>query len=76
MIHSTANEWFEKTDTEMSLFGLHFSKDEQLSIWHSRTEEMWRQKTMPLTIEGYIKLNDNKMQFKFLRSLEYKQRIC
>ena len=39
IICSTAKEWFEKTDTEISLCGLYFTKDKQLSIWNSRTEE-------------------------------------
>ena len=70
MVCGTAKEWFEKHEDEISLFGLQFTKDEQLSFWHSRTEETWRKKTMPLMIEGYIKLNDNKTQFNFLRSLD------
>ena len=70
MVCSTAKEWFEKNENEISLFGLQFTKDEQLSFWHSRTEETWRKKTMPLMIEGYIKLKDNKTQFNFLRSLD------
>ena len=70
IVCSTAKEWFEKTESEISLFWLNYSKEKQLSIWHNRTEETWRQKTMLLTIKGYNKLNDNKTHFNFLRSLD------
>ena len=66
IICSTAKEWFKKTESKIRLFRLNFSKEKHLSIWHSRTEEMWRQKAMPCKIEEYIKLNDYKILFNFL----------
>ena len=36
---STAKEWFEKTNAEINLFGLNFSKDEQINIWVHTTQE-------------------------------------
>ena len=54
VICNTAKEWFEKTYGEMNLFGLNYTKDEQISIWVNRTEETWRKMFIPMTVEGYI----------------------
>ena len=38
IICSTAKEWFEKSNAEINLFGLNFTKDEHISAWVNRTE--------------------------------------
>ena len=40
------------------------------SLKVNRTEETYKKLGMPMTVEGFIKLNDTKKQFNFLRSLD------
>ena len=54
----------------MNLFGLNCTKDEQISIWVNRTEETWKKMFLPMTVEGYMKLNDTKAHFNFLWYLD------
>ena len=66
IICSTAKEWYEKSEGKLKLSGLNFTADEQISCWVNRTEETYRKLGMPMTVEGFIKLNDTKNQFNFL----------
>ena len=70
IICSTAKETFEKTEGRINLFGLKFTVDEQISYWVNRTEETWRTKNFPVSVEGYMQINDRKEQFNFLKSLD------
>jgi len=42
IICSTAEEWFEKSEGKLNLFGLNFSHDEQISFWVNRKEETYK----------------------------------
>ena len=42
------------------------------SLKVNRTEETYKKLGIPMTVEGFIKLNDMKKQFNFLRSLDSK----
>ena len=70
IICSTARETFEKTEGKVHLFGLNFTIDEQISSWVNRTEETWKKISMPITVEGFMQVNDSKKQFNFFKSLE------
>ena len=70
IICSTAKEYFEKSEGKINLFGLESITDKQISFWVNQTEETHRKHAMPMTVEGFIKLNDNKKQFNFLKSLD------
>ena len=70
IICSTAKEWFDKTEGKLTLFGLNFTRDEQISNWVNRTEETWKKINTPVTVEGFIQLNDTKKQFNFFKSLD------
>ena len=58
IICSTANEWYEKSEGKLNLFGLNFTTDEQSSSWVNQTEQTYRKLGMPMTIKGFIQLND------------------
>ena len=58
IICSTAKETFEKTEERLNLFGLNFTADEQISNWVNRTEETWRTENAPISVEGYMQINE------------------
>ena len=58
VICSTAKEWYEKYKGKVNLFGFNLSEDEQISFWVNRTEETYRKLSMPMTVEGFIQLNE------------------
>ena len=68
IICNTAKEWFEISNDEMNLFGLSYTKDEQISIWVNRPEETWKKCFSPGHSKGTW--NETKAQFNFLRSLD------
>ena len=68
-ICSTAKETFEKTERRLNLLGLNFTNVKQICNWVNRTEETWRTAHFPISVEGYIQINDKKLQFNFLKSL-------
>ena len=41
--------------------------DEQINLGVNRTEETQKRLAIPMSVEGYMQLNDPKKQFNFLK---------
>ena len=63
IIHSTAKEWFEKSEGKLKLFGVNFSMDQQISFWVNRAEETWKKISNPISVEGFMDINHSKNSF-------------
>ena len=66
----TATDQFESINCECNLFGLDFTKDEQISNWKSRTQGNYRTTQLFNTAEGFRDVNRTKKTFNFLKSWE------
>ena len=55
----TSKDQFESTNGECNLFGLDFTKDEQIANWMSRTEN-YKTIQLPNTAEGFMNVNNIK----------------
>ena len=69
-ICNTAKRQFEETNGDCCLFGLDFTKDEQILNWIHRTNGKYRKLQFPKTIEGMMAINSMKKSFNFLKSLD------
>ena len=58
-ICNTAKKQFDKTNRDCSLYGLDFTKDEQITNW------IYRKLLFPKTIEGILNINTMKKSFTF-----------
>ena len=56
----TAKDQFESTNCECNVFGLDFTKDEQIAKWISRTQGNYRTIQLPNTAEGFMNVNQTK----------------
>ena len=56
----TAKDQFESTNCECNLFGLDFTKDEQIANWISRTQGNYRTIQLPNTAEGFMNVIQTK----------------
>ena len=65
----TARDCFESTQGECNLFGLEFTKDEQISNWLSRVDN-YKQIQLPSTAEGFMNVNNIQRTFNFLKSID------
>ena len=66
----TAKDQFEATKGECCLYGLDFTKDEQISNWITRAQGNYRPIQLPNTVEGFMNVNYTKKPFNLLRSLD------
>ena len=69
-ICNTAQKQFEETNENCSLFGLDFTKDEQITNWIHRANGSYKKVQFPKTIEGMLSVNLMKKSFNFLKSLD------
>ena len=61
----TAKDQFEATKGECCLYGLDFTRDEQISNWMTRAQGNYRSIQLPNTVEGFMNVNHTKKAIQF-----------